>query len=108
VTVAGPPVVVAPLTGFWEETVAGNASATRVPAQRRDNDDPEVRDRAPERGERWIPPLGPERKDGPLEPPEFDDEPDDDELAGQGGDDSGRAPGVARAATRRRRAGPTT
>jgi len=32
--------------------------------QRRYDDDPEVRDRAPARGESWIPPLGAERADG--------------------------------------------
>ncbi len=42
-------------------------------------DDPEVRGRAPARGESWMPPLGPERADGPLEPPEFDDALDDEE-----------------------------
>jgi len=31
-------------------------------------DDPEIRGRAPARGESWIPPLGPEREDGPLVP----------------------------------------
>jgi type IV secretory pathway TraG/TraD family ATPase VirD4 len=41
-------------------------------------DDPEVRDRAPARGESWIPPLGPVRPDGPLEPPALDDLADDD------------------------------
>jgi len=46
--------------------------------QRRDNDDPEVGDRAPERGERWIPPPGPERDGGSLEPPVFPEAPDDD------------------------------
>jgi len=43
----------------------------------------------PVRGERWIPPLGP---DGPLEPPEFDDTLDDDEPDSLEGDESGRAP----------------
>jgi len=61
--------------------------------QRRYYDDPEVRDRAPSRGESWIPPLGPARAGGPLEAPEFDDALDeDDEPAHQGTDDSGRAP----------------
>ena len=48
--------------------------------QRRYYDDPEVKGRAPARGESWIPPLGPERTDGPLEPPEFDDALDDEEA----------------------------
>jgi len=48
--------------------------------QRRYYDDPEVRDRAPARGESWIPPLGPTRPDGALEPPEFDDALDDEEA----------------------------
>jgi len=60
--------------------------------QRRYYDDPEVRGRAPARGESWIPPLGPERVDGPLEAPEFDDALDDDEPDGPEGDESGRAP----------------
>ena len=45
---------------------------------------PDVRNRAPARGENWIPPLGPERPDGLLEPPAFE-EPDpfgDDLLVG--------------------------
>jgi len=37
--------------------------------QRRYYDDPEVRRRAPARGQYWVPPLGPERPDGPLTPP---------------------------------------
>jgi len=45
--------------------------------QRRYYDDPEVRGRAPARGQSWIPPLGPPRKDGPLEPPVIDDTLDD-------------------------------
>jgi len=60
--------------------------------QRRYYDDPEVKGRAPTRGESWIPPLGPEREDGPLEAPEFDDALDADEPDGPEGDDSGRAP----------------
>jgi len=53
----------------------------------------EVRDRALARGESWIPPLGPERPDGPLEPPEFDDARDeDDEPASSEDDASGHAP----------------
>jgi len=61
--------------------------------QRRDDDDPEVGDRAPERGESWIPPLGPARTGGALEAPAFDDTLDDDDApARQGVDDSGRAP----------------
>jgi len=60
--------------------------------QHRYYDDPEVRDRAPARGESWIPPLGPVRPDGPLEPPEFDDALDDDEPDSSEGDESGRAP----------------
>ena len=61
--------------------------------QRRYYDDPEVKGRAPSRGESWIPPLGPARAGGPLEAPEFDDALDeDDEPARQGADDSGRAP----------------
>jgi hypothetical protein len=40
-----------------------------------------------------VPPLGPAREDGPIEPPEFDDALDeDDEPDGSEGDDSGRAP----------------
>jgi len=49
--------------------------------QRRYYDEPESRDRALARGESWIPPLGPIRADGPLEPPEFDDALDDEEPA---------------------------
>jgi len=49
--------------------------------QRRYYDDPEVKGRAPARGESWIPPLGPERVGGLLELPEFDDALDDDESA---------------------------
>jgi len=60
--------------------------------QRRYYDDPEVKGRAPARGESWIPPLGPEREGGPLEPPEFDDALDDDEPDSSEGDESGRAP----------------
>ncbi len=60
--------------------------------QRRYYDDPEVKGRAPSRGESWIPPLGPERADGSLEPPEFDDALDDDEPDGPEGDESGRVP----------------
>jgi len=55
--------------------------------QRRYYDDPEVRDRAPGRGESWIPPLGPARPDGPLEPPVFIEEPDDEEDAAVPEDD---------------------
>jgi len=60
--------------------------------QRRYYDDPEVKGRAPARGENWIPPLGPEREDGPLEPPEFDDALDDEEATEPEDDESGRAP----------------
>jgi len=60
--------------------------------QRRYDDDPKVRGRATARGESWIPPLGLERVDGPLEVPEFDDALDDDEPDGPEGDASGRAP----------------
>jgi len=41
--------------------------------QRRFYDDPEVKGRAPRRGESWIPPLGLPRAAGPLEAPVFDD-----------------------------------
>jgi len=37
--------------------------------QRRYYADPEVKRRAPARGQSWVPPLGPERSDGPLTPP---------------------------------------
>ena len=37
--------------------------------QRRYYDDPEVKRRAPARGQYWVPPLGPQRPDGPLTPP---------------------------------------
>ena len=37
--------------------------------QRRYYADPEVKRRAPARGQYWVPPLGPERPDGPLTPP---------------------------------------
>ena len=47
--------------------------------QRRDDDDPEVTGRASAWGKSWIPPLGPERPDGPLEPPLFVEEPDNAE-----------------------------
>jgi len=62
--------------------------------QRRYYDDPEVRDRAPARGESWIPPLGPEREGGPLEAPEFDDalDEEDDEPSGSNTAESGRMP----------------
>jgi len=43
-------------------------------------------------GERWIPPLGPERPGGPLEPPEFDDALDDDEPDGPEDEEAGRPP----------------
>jgi len=56
------------------------------------DDDPEVKGRAPTRGESWIPPLGPEREGGALEAPMFDDTFDDDEPNGPEGDESGRAP----------------
>jgi len=61
--------------------------------QRRYYDDPEVKDRAPARGESWIPPLGPAREGGPLEAPEFDDALDDDEPDSPDAAESGRAPG---------------
>lgn len=67
--------------------------------QRRYDDDPEVRDRAPARGESWIPPLGPPRKDGPLEAPTFDDAAEED--AGE----AATAAAVVKAATPE--AGPT-
>jgi len=60
--------------------------------QRRYYDDPEVKGRAPARGESWIPPLGTARADGPLEAPEFDDALDEDEPNNSEGDESGRAP----------------
>jgi len=60
--------------------------------QRRYYDDPEVKGRAPARGESWIPPLGTARADGPLEAPEFDDALDEDEPDNSEGDESGRAP----------------
>ncbi len=68
VTVAGLPVGVAPLTGSWERTVAATPAPPAHLTQRRYDDDSEVKGRALARGERWIPPLGPERPDGPLEP----------------------------------------
>jgi len=37
--------------------------------QRRYYTDPEVKRRAPARGQYWVPPLGPQRPDGPLTPP---------------------------------------
>jgi len=37
--------------------------------QRRYYADPEVKGRAPARGQYWVPPLGPDRPDGPLTPP---------------------------------------
>ncbi len=48
--------------------------------QRRYYDDPEVKGRAPARGESWLPPLGPARPDGPLEAPVFDDVLDDEGM----------------------------
>ncbi len=60
--------------------------------QRRYDADPEVKGRGPARGESWIPSLGPERADGPLEAPAFDDALDDDKPGGPEGDVSGRAP----------------
>ncbi len=50
-----------------------------------------MRDRAPARGESWIPPLGTARADGPLEAPEFDDALDEDEPDNSEGDASGRS-----------------
>jgi len=61
--------------------------------QRRYYDDPEVKGRAPARGESWIPPLGPERADGPLEPPEFDDALDDEEATASEDDEQDRGAG---------------
>ncbi len=49
--------------------------------------------RAPKRGESWIPPLGPPRTDGPLEPPALDD------LADDASDDAEAAQTAAKAAT---------
>jgi len=37
--------------------------------QRRYFEDDEVKDRAPARGQYWVPPLGQDRQDGALEPP---------------------------------------
>ncbi len=49
--------------------------------------------RAPARGESWIPPLGPAREGGALEAPEFDDALDDDDVPDNPENDaSGRAP----------------
>jgi len=92
--VSRPPGVVAPLTGSGEGAEPSPATPVQPACltQRRDNDDPEVGDRAPERGESWIPPLGPEREGGALEAPMFDDTFDDDEPNGPEGDESGRAP----------------
>ncbi len=70
----------------------GRFRATARLTQRRYYKDPEAKGRAPARGESWIPPLGPERPGGPLEPPEFDDALDDDEPNGPESDESGRAP----------------
>ncbi len=67
-------------------------------AQCRYYDDPEVMDRAPARGESWIPPLGPARDGGALEPPVFPEAPDDDEDAATPEDDEqerGAGPGAA-------------
>jgi len=52
-----------------------------------------VKRRAPKRGESWIPPLGPPRTDGPLEPPALDD------LADDASDDAEAAQTGARIAT---------
>jgi len=49
--------------------------------------DPEVKERAPARGESWIPPLGPARPDGALEPPVFAEAPADGEDAAAPEDD---------------------
>jgi len=49
--------------------------------QRRYFDDHEVKRRAPVKGVSWMPPLGPPRKDGPLEPPALDDPADAARLA---------------------------
>jgi len=43
--------------------------------------------RAPASGESWLPPLGPVRPDGLLEPPVFAEEPDDTEDAAAPEDD---------------------
>jgi len=82
--VARPPGVVAPPTGSGEGAEPSPATPVQPACltQRRDNDDPEVGDRAPERGESWIPPLGPEREGSPLEVPAFDDATEDAEDAG--------------------------
>jgi len=56
--------------------------------------DAEVKGRAPAEGESWIPPLGPPRKDGPLEPPALDD------LANDAGDAAATEETGAKAATR--------
>ena len=81
---ARPPGVVAPLTGSGEGAEPSPATPVQPACltQRRDNDDPEVGDRVPARGERWIPPLGLPRTDGPLEAPAFDDAAEDSEDAG--------------------------
>jgi len=45
-----------------------NLSPVRL-MQRRYFEDDEVKDRAPARGQYWVPPLGQDRQDGALEPP---------------------------------------
>jgi len=60
-------------------------------------DDHEVKRRAPAKGVSWIPPLGPPRKDGPLEPPALDDLADD---ADDAGDDAEAEQTGAKATTR--------
>ena len=59
--------------------------------------DPEVMDRAPARGENWIPPLGPARADGALEPPVFPEAPADEDAAAPAADaqERGAGPGAA-------------
>ncbi len=58
------------------------------------DDDPEVKGRAPTRGESWVPPLGPEREGGPLEAPAFDDALDEDDAPDSpAAAESGRASG---------------
>ena len=89
-----PPVVVAPLTRPGRRPSPATQARPARLTQRHYDADPEVKSRAPARGESWIPPLGPKRPGGPFEVPAFDDvlDDDDDGPTGQGGCNIGREP----------------
>jgi len=79
--------------------------------QRRYYADPEVKRRAPARGQYWVPPLGPQRPDGPLTPPPLElpppapvesqaAQPEHDHAAGGAGDVADAAETATDGATR--------